>query len=390
MLQQPLLEGKMYDFEKCPDRRNTGSIKWDEALDGVIPMWVADMDIPVAEPVREALQNRASHPLYGYPDFGQEKLKELVAAHYRRHYDAYVDPEWIVWVPSVMPGVTLSVKIRQGSFAYFVPMYNHIREVTKEAKQPVTEVPMKKEGSRFAMDFAAMEEAMTPQIRTFILCNPHNPLGRSFTREEILEAAAFCEKHDLLLVSDEIHCELVLEGKHTPAFTVSEWAKMHSVTMGSQGKIGNIPGLPLGYAIIPNPELRAQFEYELLGTMASFNVMTLAAYEKLYDGSCDEWKEALRKHLRQNRDILEDWVSRTEGITMPHNQATYLAFLDCSGLGLENPADFFLKEAKVMLSDGEIFGDRQSVRLNYGCSRNQLCEVLERMENAIKMRKAGC
>lgn len=380
----------MYDFEKCPERRHTGSIKWDDAPDGVLPMWVADMDIPVAEPVQHALKERAAHPLYGYPDFSQKELKKLVSAHYRKLYGTDVDPEWIVWIPSVMPGVTLAVKIQNGSFTYFTPMYNHIREVTKEAKKPVVEVPMKKEGAMFSMDFDAMEAALTPQVKSFILCNPHNPVGRCYTKEEILEAAAFCEKHDLLLISDEIHCELVLEGRHTPAFAASEWTKMHSVTLGSQGKIGNIPGLPLGFAIIPNPEIRDRFAYELLGTMSSFNVMTLAAYEKLYDGSCDEWKEQLREHLRRNRDIVEDWVSRTEGITMPHNQATYLAFLDCSGLGLDNPAEFFLKKAKVMLSAGEIFGYSQGVRFNYGCPRSQLEEALERMDNALKMYKSGC
>ena len=389
-MQQPLLEERMHNFEKCPDRRHTDSIKWDEAPEGVLPMWVADMDIPVAEPVQEALRHRAEHPLYGYPDFQQNQLTNLVAAHYRKLYDTEVDPEWIVWIPSVMPGMTVAVKIQGGSFTYFIPMYNHIREVTKEAKRPVIEVPLKKTGTMFSMDFKAMEAAVTPEIKTFILCNPHNPIGRCYTKEEISEACEFCEKHGLLLISDEIHCELVLENRHTPAFTVSEWAKMHSVTLGSQGKIGNIPGLPLGYAIIPNPELRARFEYELLGTMASYNVMTLAVYEKLYDGSCDEWKEELREHLRRNRDIVEEWVNETEGITMPHNQATYLAFLNCSGLGLENPAEFFLKEAKVMLSDGEQFGDNQSVRLNYGCPESQLREALRRMEQALKMCKSGC
>lgn len=124
--------------------------------------------------------------------------------------------------------------------------------------------------------------------------------------------------------------------------------------------------------------------------MASFHVMTLAAYEKLYDGSCDAWKEELREHLRKNRDIVENWVRETEGITMPHNQATYLAFLDCSGLGLENPAKFFLKEAKVMVSDGKIFGDGRSVRLNYGCTQSQLKEALARMSQALKKYKSGC
>lgn len=380
----------MHDFEKCPDRTHTDSIKWSAASKGVLPMWVADMDIPVAEPVQEALRERVAHPCFGYPDFEQKELKNLVAAHYHKLYDTEVDPDWIVWVPSVMPGVTLAVRLAQGSFTYFVPMYNHIREVTKEAGLPMTEVPMKKTGTRFTMDFTAMEEAVTPETKTFILCNPHNPVGRCYSKKELLEAAAFCEKHDLLLVSDEIHCELVLEGRHTPAFAVNEWTKMHSITLGSQGKIGNIPGLPFGFAIIPNAELRAQFAKGLLGTMACFDVLTLAAYRKLYDGSCDAWKEDLREHLRRNRDIVEKWVQDTEGITMPHNEATYLAFLDCRALVLQSPAKFFLKEAKVMLSDGEIYGDPQSVRLNYGCPESQLREALNRMDEALKKYKSGC
>jgi cystathionine beta-lyase len=140
----------------------------------------------------------------------------------------------------------------------------------------------------------------------------------------------------------------------------------------------------MGFAIIPNPEIRARFDEELNGTMASYNVMTLAAYRKLYDGSCDQWKEDLREQLRKNRDRVEQWVEATEGITVPHNEATYLAFLDCSGLGLEDPADFFLKKAKVLLSSGEMYGDKTCVRLNYGCSPGQLEEALTRMGNALK------
>ena len=377
----------MYDYNHCPDRRHTDSIKWDAAGEGVLPMWVADMDIPVADAVQEALRERVSHPLFGYSDFKEEHLKTLVAAHYKKLYGADVKEDWIVWIPSVMPGMTNAVKMQGGSFTYFIPMYNHIREVYLESKRPVIEVPLKKNGTQFAMDFAAMEEKMTPEVKTFVMCNPHNPIGRCYTKEEILEAAAFCEQQGLLLISDEIHCELVLEGQHTPAFMASEWTKEHSITLGSQGKIGNVPGLPLGFAIIPNEELRNRFEHELLGTCASFNVLTLAAYRKLYDGSCDAWKEGLREHLRKNRDIVENWVKETDGIEMPHNEATYLAFLDCRGLELENPADFFLKEAKVMLSEGEMYGDQQSARFNYGCPEEQLREALTRMTEALKKRR---
>ena len=183
----------MYGFDYFPDRRNTGSIKWDMAPEGVLPMWVADMDISVAPPIEEAIMKRAIHPMYGYSNEEQEELKEIVAGHYERTYHTRPKTEWIVWVPSVMPGLTHCCKMQGGSFIYSIPMYNHIRMLTEETRQTVIEVPMKRDGQyRFTMDFDALEQALTPEVRTFILCNPHNPVGRVFTREELEQAVDFC------------------------------------------------------------------------------------------------------------------------------------------------------------------------------------------------------
>ena len=373
----------MYSFDILPDRIGSDSVKWHEVSSDVLPMWVADMDIPVPPPIIEAVLGRAKHPYYGYP-YTQDLLKEPVVSHYKKLYGADVKPEWIVWVPSVIPGVVTALQMTGGEFMYSVPMYDHIRHLYEEAKLPVTEVPMKRdENNRYSMDFEALENAVTDKIRTLILCNPHNPVGRVFTREELTELLAFCKKHNLLIISDEIHCELDLEDRHIPFFSLCEEAAQCSVTASSAGKICNIPGLPLGFVIIPNDELRAKFIRQQDGLLPSGNVLTFAAYEKAYDGSCARWKDELRAYLKENRDLVEARFAKFPEIRFPHNEGTYLQWLDCAAMGLEDPSKFFLEKARVKVSSGEIYGYRQGVRFNYGCPRAQLIEALDRMEKAI-------
>lgn len=378
----------MYSFDRIADRRNSDSVKWNQTPEDVIAMWVADMDFCIPPAIEAAVKERAAHLYYGYPNT-EDRLKQIVAAHYEKLYQIKMDTDWIVIVPTVMPGVTNALKMMGGAFMYSVPMYNHIRMLTHETGLEVIEVPMQKdENCHYTMDIAAMEKALTDEVKAVILCNPHNPVGRMYSQEELEQLQVFCEKHDLLLISDEIHCELALEKKHIPYFAVNEKAAMNSVTLSSAGKICNIPGLPMGFAIIPNPQIRHKFQKEQDGRVSSGNVLSLAAYEKAYDGSCDTWKEELRSYLRGNKYYLEAWAEMIPEIRIPRNEGTYLAWLDCSALGLENPADYFLKEAKVQVSSGEIFGNIQCVRLNYGCPRSQLVEALDRMGAAVaKLRR---
>lgn len=373
-----------FDFERIPDRRNTDSVKWNMIPEDVIPMWVADMDICAAPVIAEAVADRAAHLYYGYPNT-EENLKELIAAHYRKVYQVDVPTEWIVLVPSVIPGLVNALQMMGGAFMYFCPMYDHIRNLYREAKLPVIEVPLRQdENFRFSMDIAGMEAALTPEVTCVVLCNPHNPVGRVYDLEELEALQEFCEKNHLFLISDEIHCELALDKGHIPYFSVNEKAADYSVTLSSAGKICNIPGLPLGFAIIPNKELRDRFAVRLDGLLPCGNVLTLAAYEKAYDGSCDEWKNALREHLRANRDYMEERIAKIPELRMTHNEGTYLSWIDCSALRLPNPAEYFLKEAKVKVSDGTIYGNTQCVRLNFGCPKAQLEEALDRLESSIR------
>lgn len=374
----------MYDFDSIPNRAGSDSVKWVEVSGDVLPMWVADMDIQIAPPIIEAVKERAAHPYYGYP-YTQDLLKKHVVAHYKKLYDVDVKEEWIVWVPSVIPGVVAALQMMGGTFMYSVPMYNHIRTLDVEAKLPAIEVPLKRdENYHYYMDIEALENALTPEVKCLVLCSPHNPVGRVYTREELTELQEFCAKHNLLVISDEIHCELDMEERHIPFFSVNEKAADYSVTLSSAGKICNIPGLPMGFAIIPNDEVRAKFVSQQDGLQPCGNILTLAAYEKAYDGSCDEWKNELRAYLKENRDLAEECFRNIPEIQTPHNEGTYLLWLDCSAMGLEDPEAFFLEKAHVKVSGGDIYGDKQCVRFNFGCCRSQLKEALKRMENAVE------
>lgn len=378
----------MYQFDSCPSRAGSDSVKWHAVSGDIIPMWVADMDFVSPPAVVEAITNRAAHHCFGYP-YNQDDLKDHIIAHYERKYGAKIEPEWLVWVPSVIPGVVAALQMMGGEFMYSTPMYDHIRRLDAEAKLPVTEVPLKRdEAGHYSMDIPALEAALNPNVKSLILCNPHNPVGRVYTREELLELQAFCKKHDILIISDEIHCELDLEERHIPYFSLNDEAKIHSVTLSSAGKICNIPGLPMGFAIVPDEKIRNMLISQQDGLLPCGNVLSIAAYEKAYDGSCEDWKNALRDYLRVNRDLAEACFKKFPEIKIPHNEGTYLLWLDCTDMGLEDPAAFFLEKAQVKVCAGEIYGYKQGLRFNYACPREQLVEALSRMEKAINQWRA--
>lgn len=378
-------------FDTAPDRRGTRSCKWLEQPEGflpagAIPMFVAEMDFPVAPHLQEVLEKRVRWPFFGY-DFPPVGLQEAIVSHYRERFGVTVEPEWIVELPGMMPGVNLACRMAGGAILFNTPMYSHIRTLGEETGLPVIEVPLARDAQyRFSMDVTAMERRVTPETRAFVLCNPHNPVGRAYTRPELEEIADFCARHDLLLVSDEIHCEFVFEGRHIPCFAAGEAAAQRSITITSPGKIMNVPGLSCAAAIIPNRALRERFTAYTAGMFPFPNVFAREAMKVSYDGSCEDWKTELRACLRSNRDYLEARLAAMPGLTAVHNEATYLTWIDCSALGVESPFQYFLDECGVYLTDGAEFGDKNCVRLNFACPRAQLAEALDRMETAMRKR----
>ena len=381
-----------FDFDTPIDRTGTSSVKWRRFRSrDVIPMWVADMDFRSPPSVIEALKRRAGHGVFGYT-LPPDDLVQTVIERFRRLYDWTIDTRWIVWLPGVMPGVNALCRIAgdPGSEVLtHTPIYPPFLEAPGNMGQHCVRVPMQRGNGRWEIDTDAMEAAITPRTRTFLLSHPQNPTGRLFTREELTWMVDFCLRHDLLLCSDEIHCDLVLdpERRHIPTATVFPDAASLTVTLTAPSKTYNIAGLGCALAIIPNDTLRAEFKAAIEGIVPHVNLMgyeaALAAYR---DG--DDWLEALLDYLRENHRIVMKRVATWPGVKTTPVEATYLAWLDCRGLAVEDPARFF-EEAGVGVSDGATFASRGFVRLNFGCPRSQLEEALDRMEKAVGKAGAG-
>lgn len=375
----------MNSFDWCPERKGTYCQKWDAQGGNYIPMWVADMDLPAPKKIVDRIIQRAQHPVYGYTAIGQRE-NDCVVDYYKNLYHVEIDPEWLVWVPAVMPGANMACRMLGGKIMLNTPMYPHIRKLSAETGLPAVEVPMCRDTQgRYTFDFGEMERAAAANsdIKAFTLCNPHNPVGRVFTQSELEQLTEFCKKHDLIVISDEIHSELIFEGhSHIPFFLVNDWAREHSITLNSGAKTYNIPCLPIGFAVIPNTQLRKKYKTFTAGLSAVPNVLALEATRTAYN-ECRDWKADLVQHLQSNRDYMEQRISSMPGISINHNEATFLAWIDCRALHLKDPWTFFREYAGVNFSNGADFAAPGFVRINFACTRAQLELALNRMEQAL-------
>lgn len=376
-------------FDKIEDRRVTQGAKWGNCPPDVIPMTIADMDFAVPQPIMDAMKKRLEHPFFGYESASREAMAQ-VPVFYRDYFGCEVKSDWLVFVLAVMPGVIVGASLGGGSIMYCTPMYGNIRRVGTRLHKPITEVPMRYENGRYLFDFDAMERAYTPDVTTFILCSPHNPVGRVFTKEELTGVIDFCERHDLLLISDEIHCEFDFDRRHTPLFSLCEGRKVRSITLTSPGKTCNIPKESFGIAIIPDETLREQYVDAIHGLFASGSILDGAAVAKAYDGSCAAWKNELRSYLIGNRDYLDKRFESIPLLRANHCEGTYLCWIDCTGLKVEDPVAYLEENAKVRLGSGANFGDAFGgfVRMNFACPRRVLAEALDRLAACAEKRAA--
>ena len=382
-----------FDFDRPIDRRNTGSMKWQTYVEDVLPMWVADMDFKSPGPVIEALRQRAEHGVFGYA-LATTELTNVICDRMRRLYRWDVTPEQVIFLPGVVSSLNLAcrafVKPGEGILVQ-TPVYppfltapaNHSLVLQTAQLAAVVEAQV----IRYEIDLEAFERAITPLTRLFILCHPHNPIGADFNPDQLRRLAEICLRHSVILVSDEIHCELLLgDTRHTPTATLNPEIADRCITLMAPSKTFNIPGLGLSFAIVTNPDLRTSLTKAGEGILPLMNVFGLTAALSAYRYG-DEWLAALLQYLTANRDFLVNYLKENfhrVRTTVP--QATYLAWLDCREAGIEgNPQQFFLENAKVALSDGVAFGPGGEgfVRLNFGCPRSQLFEALDRMRAAL-------
>jgi len=301
------------------------------------------------------------------------------------------NPEWLVWLPGLVTGINVacrSVGAPGDAVMTTTPAYPPFLTAPALSGRTLITSAHLDDGGGYVFDFAGMEQAVTGSTKLFLLCNPQNPTGRVFTREELMRLAQICLSRRLVICSDEIHCGLVLDrdARHISIAALDTEIARQSITLLSPSKTYNLPGLGFSLAVIPDRALRLRFRQIMEGIVPHVNafgsIAALAAYR-----DSGQWRRALIGYLRENRDLVESFAARTPGIRMHHVQATYLAWIDCRGLGAEDPAAFF-EHHGVGLSDGEDFGAPGFVRLNFGCARSTLTEALDRMETAIR-RHAG-
>jgi cystathionine beta-lyase len=379
-----------FDFDQVFERQGTGSTKWSRYPAEVLPMWVADMDFAAPPMVIDALHKRLEHPMLGY-SVAQDSLRAAIVADLWSKYGWRVEPQQILFLPGVEPGFNMALHALvepQQNVVVQVPNYPPLRHAPGHWNLNKVELPFTPLDGEFHTPLAALRDALQGG-GALLLSNPHNPLGKVFGRDELKAVADICIEQDAWIISDEIHAELCFDGRvHIPTASLGAEIAERTITLMSASKAYNIAGLKTSFAIIQNAKLRERVNSARAGMVDSVNALGLEATRAAYS-EAGPWLEALKAYLQANRDYLVDAVkNRLPGVTMTVPQGTYLAWLDCSGLGLDDPQGFFLKEARVGLSAGVDFGDDagQFVRLNFGCPRALLEEGLARMERSLKAR----
>ena len=375
-----------FDFDGPTDRSGTHSSRWEKyAGRDVIPLWVADTDFHAPPAVTDALRLRVERGIFGYT-MPPPELRTLIVERMARLYDWKVAPEWIVFLPGVVSALYMAASRLTGPGEHILspsPVYYHLFRAAQAAPRPWTDVPIVLQGGRWVWDEAALARSVRQGTRMLMLCNPHNPGGTVFTRDELGRLAAFAEKHDLLVVSDEIHCDLVLdEGKvHIPIASLSPEASKRTITVMAPSKTFNLAGVGMAYAIVEDAALREAFSFDLKKSVHDASLFAYEAAVAAYrDGG--PWLQAQLAHLRGNRDLVEAAVGRLPGVCTAHLEATYLSWIDCSGLAVTDPHAHFLGHG-LGLSPGADFGARKFVRLNFGTQRAVLARAMERFERAV-------
>jgi cysteine-S-conjugate beta-lyase len=371
------------DFDRVIDRRGTSSTKWDKyAGTDTLPFWVADMDFAMPDFIRQAVLERLEHPILGYtrtPD----TLVEGFLSWLERLYGWSVPASWLVWLPGVVTGFNLAARataVPGGSVVIPTPVYYPFLDVPRNAGQRGIHVPLTRDGQRWIMDFDALEHAVEPDSRVVLVSNPQNPTGRAYSRAELEQLARFCVRHDLVLCSDEIHCQLLLDDtvEHVPVASLDPEIAERTISLFAATKTYNIPGLSCGVAVIADADLRRRFKRAQAGLVTSIGPLELAATEAAFRDR-GPWLPALLDYLRGNHQRL----AAVAGRRMTPVEATYLAWIDVRDLGLEQPGEYFRRHG-LGLSDGAAFGAEGYVRFNFACPRPLLDQGLERLDKALR------
>jgi len=397
-----------YDLDKVYNRKNTDSLKWDFmnpiiGRDDIIPLWVADMDFPVAEPIKEAIKTRAEHPFYGYTQPGGSVVDSVVQ-RLKKKYNWNIEPEWVVFTPGVVPALQTAVTslthpgdeviLQQPSYHPFFP-------VVKNSGCSIVNNQLKLVNGRYVMDCEDLESKFHPKTRrlrgpgrlkTIIFCNPHNPVGRVWNPDEIEKMGNIVIDNGGVVISDEIHCEILFKGnKHTPFASISDKFEQNSIICMSPSKTFNLAGLEVSNIIIPNQRIREDFINTRAGMVPNPNLFGYTALKAAYKYG-DEWLEQVLDYLQGNLDYIRKFLeTNIPEIKMIEPQGTYLLWLDCRELGMDPHTlqSFMIDDAKVGMEDGYIFGESGQgfMRMNIATQRSVINSALNRIKNAYLLKE---
>jgi len=380
-----------YDFDRVIPRRNTDASKWTTYGDDILPMWIADMDFQAPPPVIAALEQRAQHGIYGYP-LRPASYYEAIIEWMRKRHGWDIKGEWIAHSPGVVTGLVLAVHaFTQPGDKIIIqpPVYPPFSAIVQSNGRQLALNPLRNENGYYRIDLDHLEKQMDQRTRALMLCSPHNPVGRVWSKDELVALGELCLRKNILIFSDEIHSDLILRGhKHVPLAMLSPALAEITLTFIAPSKTFNLPGLYTAAAIIPNHRLHTQFAIALenfgLNTSNTFGMVGLEAAYRYGE----EWLEALLDYLQANVDYaIQFFRQRLPHIHVVPPEGTYLLWLDCRNLGLDQAGlrNLFLKRAKVALNEGHTFGPGGEgfMRMNIGCPRATLQEGLERIERAV-------
>ena len=388
---------KRFDFDKILDRTGSGAIKVDAVEKvfgkaGLTPMWVADMDFETPEFIVDALKQRLEHPVFGYTA-EPEDFSPAIIDWINDHHCWKIEKDWISYIPGIVKGIGMAINAlleKDDKIIIQPPVYHPFRLVPQKNGREIVFNPLKEmpDGS-YEMDFENLESVCDDRCRMLILSNPHNPAGIVWSRETLSRLADFCHEKGLIVISDEIHCDMALFGnKHIPFASVSDKAAACSITFGAPSKTFNIAGIVCSYAIVPDDDLRSRFygwvEANELGSAPMFSpIATIAAFRK-----GEQWRQQMIEYLEGNIKFVESFCKeRIPQVKPLRPQASFLVWLDCRGLGLDHDSliSLFIDKAGLALNDGEMFnpGGEGFMRLNIGTPRKIVEEALLRLEKAI-------
>jgi len=390
-----------YNFDEVIDRRDTNAVKLErcKALFGtedVLPLWVADMDFRTPDFIIDAIQKRLEHPILGYT-MPSKSFYSASISWIKEHHDWNIQRDWFGFLPGIVPGLSFAVQsLTKPGDEIIVqpPVYYPFFHVIEKNHRVLVQNQLKEDNGKFVMDFDDLEKKFTSKTKLFILCNPHNPGGRVWTIDELRRFTAICEKHQVTIVSDEIHADMVLPGKtkHTPLATVSAWSEQNTVTFMAPTKVFNMPGLISSAYIIPNAELRHRFvEFLEASEMNSGNMFAYTAAVAAYENG-DEWRKQMLDYVQGNIDFVADFLKKNVPQIKPMiPEASFLVWLDCKDLGMETDElhKFFSLKAGLGLNKGTIFGPggEYHLRLNVACSRSILEKAMKQLKEAVSSKR---